>query len=152
MERDAKYIEDSFLSTLPDVDVPVAQARLLRWLTGVAGQRVHGTLKDGPQAIFDREGAAELTTLPKMRWKPVIWKPVRVHRDSHIQVDGVLYSVPWRFMGQQIWARCSHATIEIVAEGCIECRHTRGSREKRCTIESHLPEGRRDYRERSRVH
>lgn len=152
VERDAKYIEDNFLATLPDVDVPGAQCRLLRWLVEVAAKRIHGTLKKAPQAIFDQEEASELTPLPKQRWKPVIWKPVTVHRDCHVQIDGAMYSVPWRFLSQRVWARCTAKQIEIFAQDAVLCRHRRGIRGKRYTIESHLPEGRRDLRERSRAH
>ena len=152
VERDAKYIEDNFLATLPEVDVPTAQAHLLRWLVEVAATRIHGTTRRAPQVVFDEEESSELARLPEQRWNPVIWKPVTVHRDCHVQIDGAMYSVPWRYISQRIWARCSARQIEIVAEDVIQCRHRRGVRGKRYTTESHLPEGRRDLRERSRTH
>ena len=152
VERDAQYIEKSFLSTLADVDVRESQRLLLVWLREVAAKRCHGTTKQVPQEVFDEEEAGSLSGLPRIRWDPVIWKPVTVHRDCHIQVDGAFYSVPWKFMGQRIWARCSSKLIEAVAEGESLYRHSRGIRGKRYTIDSHLPEGRRDLRERSRGH
>jgi hypothetical protein len=61
-----------------------------------------------------------------------------------------LYSVPWKHISQKLWVRCSKAEIEIFANDAVLSRHRRGIPGSRTTVEGHLPEGRRDLRERSR--
>jgi transposase len=102
VERDAQYIEKNFLTTLGEVDVPESQRLLLLWLREVAGRRCHGTTKRAPLDVFEAEEKSELCSLPAARWRPVIWKRVTVHRDSHVQVAGALYSAPWKYLHRSI--------------------------------------------------
>lgn len=150
VERDAQYIEMNFLSTLPEVDVSEAQRLLLIWLREVAGRRCHGTTKRAPLDVFEAEEKPALRALPSTRWRPVIWKRVTVHRDSHVQVAGALYSAPWKYLHTSIWARCTDNEVSLVAKDEVLYRHRRGTPGTRTTVDSHLPEGRRDLRERSR--
>ena len=110
VERDAQYIENNFLATLPDVDAAECQKLLLHW-------------------------------------NPIIWKRALLHRDTHVQVDKALYSVPWKHISQKLWVRCSKAEIEIFANDALLSRHRRGIPGSRTTVEGHLPEGRRDLRD-----
>lgn len=46
---------------------------------------------------FDDHERDELMALPVQRWEPVTWRKAKVHRDWHIQLDTIKYSVPYRF-------------------------------------------------------
>lgn len=151
VERDAQYIEKNFLATLPEVDVPEAQKLLLQWLAEVADRRCHGTTRRMPIEVFDTEERACLKPLPRNRWNPITWKQATVHRDTHLQFDKALYSVPWKYVTQKLWVRCSKSEIEIFADDAVLWRHRRAMPGSRTTVEAHLPEGRRDLRDRSRT-
>ncbi|QDV09323.1 Integrase core domain protein [Planctomycetes bacterium Poly30] len=150
LERDAQYIKNNFLATLPEVDVVECQKLLLQWLAAVADRRCHGTTRRMPIEVFDTEERACLMPLPRNRWNPIVWKRAKVHRDTHLQIDNALYSVPWRNVGDLLWVRCSKSEIEIFANDAVLWRHRRGMPGSRTTVEEHLREGRRDLRERSR--
>ncbi len=150
VERDAKYIGRNFLPTLADVDVHESQRLLLLWLVEVADKRVHGTTRRAPIEMFESEERDALRALPESRWRPVLWKEVTVHRDSHVQIDGALYSAPWTYMHQKIWARCTSRELRLIADDRLLYSHPRGLAGHRYTVEGHLPEGRRDLRHRSR--
>lgn len=150
VERDAKYIKTNFLATLSDVDAKEAQIALLRWLREIAGKRVHGTTGFKPIETFHEAEKSALSALPKKRWEPVTWKQVTVHRDCHVQIDSAFYSVPWKRVGERLWARCRKVDVALFDEGNLVYRHRRVTRGQRSTVDAHLPEGRRDARHRSR--
>jgi hypothetical protein len=78
------------------------------------------------------------------------WKQARVHQDTHVCFDKRLYSVPWRWVGKTVWIQATSATVAIFADNVRIATHPRTSKGTRSTIESHLPEHRRDLRHRSR--
>lgn len=149
VERDAKYIKFNFLRSLDDVDVDEAQRQLLRWLREIAGERVHGSTKRRPNEVFAREELSALLPLPASRWKPVLWRQVTVHRDSHVQVSGALYSVPWTLIGKKLWARHTHEEVSLFSNDVHIYTHRRAANGQRRTVDAHLPEHRRDLRHRS---
>ena len=150
VERDVRYIKANFLATLESVDMREDQKQLMHWLREVAWTRRHGTTGRAPLAMFQEEERGALIPLPSLRWDPVIWKPVTVHRDSHVQVDGAFYSAPWRLVGKKVWARCTRTNVGIWSNDEHLWTHGRISRGKHRTVEGHLPEGRRELRHRSR--
>ena len=68
----------------------------------------------------------ELIALPERRWEPVTWRKAKVHRDWHIQLDTIKYSVPYRFAGLGVDVRIIGNTIEVLAEGQIIAAHQQG--------------------------
>ncbi len=66
--------------------------------------------------------------LPDQRWEPVTWRTAKVHRDWHIQIDTIKYSVPYRFAGRAVEVRIIGDTIDVLADGEIIATHQRGRR------------------------
>ena len=99
---------------------------------------------------FEREERDALTELPTQRFEPVLWKKAKVHRDTHICFGSAYYSVPWRFVGRQVRVRAAKRLVAIYADEERIATHERVGPGKRQTVEEHLPEGRRDYRKRTR--
>src|SRR5690606_10525414 len=78
-----------------------------------------------------------------------IWKQVTVHKDAHVQYGRRLYSVPWRHIGERVWLKAAGESVIIYADDERVATHQKSGRGLRSTIETHLPEGRRDLRHRS---
>jgi hypothetical protein len=150
VERGGGYVKHNFLATLESRDVDEDRKALRRWLLEVAGRRRHGTTGRAPLDLFEEEEHAALLPLPVRRWEPVTWRKARLHRDSHVQVDGAFYSAPWRFLSQELWVRATPGVIAIYHQDEHLVTHSRARRGQRRTVESHLPEHRRDLRHRSR--
>lgn len=152
VERGVRYVKGNFLATHESVDIAVDRRALRRWLTEIAGRRRHGTTGRAPIEHFETDERAALLSLPRGRFEQVIWKKARLHRDSHVQIDGAFYSAPWTLLGEDLWVRCTARSIAIHHEDRHQWTHSRVPRGKRSTVETHLPEHRRDLRHRSREH
>lgn len=64
--------------------------------------------------------------LPAQRWEPVTWRKAKVHRDWHIQLGTIKYSVPYRFAGLGVDVRIVGTAIEVLADGQIIAVHQQG--------------------------
>lgn len=149
VERGGRYVKQNFLATLESQDITEDRKALRRWLEEVAAKRHHGTTGRVPIEVFELERSA-LLPLPAARYQLVVWKKARLHRDSHIQIDGAFYSAPWRHLKQELWVRCTKHSVAIHHQEEHLVTHTRAKRGQRSTVEAHLPEHRRDLRHRSR--
>jgi transposase len=152
VESDCRYAGSSFLAAWKSVDMAVDRRSLRKWLDEVANVRNHGTTKRRPLDLFEEVERAALLPLPSTRWERVLWKKARVHRDSHVQIDGAFYSVPWRWLHTEVWVRCIQHSIAVWADDQRLCTHVRVGRGQRSTVPEHLPEHRADLRHRSREH
>ena len=77
---------------------------------------------------FEDVERQELLDLPAQRWEPVAWRKAKVHRDWHIQIDTVKYSVPFRFAGLSVDVRIIGDTLDVIADGEIIATHRAGQR------------------------
>ncbi|KPN46009.1 IS21 family transposase [Mycobacterium intracellulare] len=75
---------------------------------------------------FDAHERDELMALPAQRWEPVTWRKAKVHRDWHIQLGTIKYSVPYRFAGLGVDVRIVGTAIEVLADGQIIAVHQQG--------------------------
>jgi hypothetical protein len=75
-----------------------------------------------------------------------------VHANSHLVFGPREYSAPWTLIGQRLWVRATPDSVCIYANDDRVATHDRRGPGPRSTIESHLPEYRRDLRHRSREH
>ena len=152
VESAVKYVKRSFFGPRADlVDVEQIRPKLQRWVEEIAAKRIHGTTREAPLARFEQE-RPHLLVLPSWKWEPVVWREAKVHRDTHVQVAHALYSVPWRWIGKTCLVRLTAHSVELYVDDVRVGTHARVAKGKRSTIESHLPEERRDHRHRSREH
>lgn len=152
VEAGVRYVGGNFLKTWKSIDIVEDQSALERWTKEVSDQRVHGTTARRPIELFEEAERTALIPLPKARFEIVIWKVARLHSDSHVQVDGAFYSAPWKYLHQDLWVRCTKASIAIWHGEVHLWTHSKLPRGGRSTVPEHLPEYRRDLRERSRGH
>jgi transposase len=152
VERSVSYVRSSFLATHESIDMETDRRELRRWLLQVAGMRRHGTTGRRPLELFEEQERQALLPLPATRFEMVVWKQAKVHRDTHVQVEGAFYSVPWRYMGQAVWVRAQRERITILAGDEVVATHPRLGRGQRGTVDAHLPDHRGDLRHRARAH
>ncbi|MEZ6196803.1 MAG: IS21 family transposase [Planctomycetota bacterium] len=150
VERSVRYLKGSFFRTWESVDIAEDRRELRRWIEEVAAVRRHGTTGRVPGEVFEKEEREALLALPPRPWQLVTWRRAKLHRDSHVQSEGAFYSAPWRFIGEDLWLRCTLKTVEIHRQDERVAVHGRVARGQRSTQEGHLPEERRDHRHRSR--
>ena len=152
VEATVKYVKRNALAGREGEEITAVNQQLSRWLEQIAGHRTHGTTGRQPLTAFHEDEQSALMRLPGVPYEPRIWKRAKVHQDTHVCFENRLYSVPWRWVGKQVWIQATPKTVAIYGEDVRIATHTRDGADKHSTIESHLPEHRRDLRHRSRAY
>lgn len=152
VESGVKYVKNNFFKPrdFTDSDVSTAQRELDTWTSQIANERIHGTTGHRPREMFEAHEHNVLLPLPARQFEMALWKKAKVHADSHVILDKRMYSVPWRLIGKTVWLKATADTVIIYADDVRVTTHDRRGPGNRSTVEEHLPEGRRDYRERQR--
>jgi hypothetical protein len=82
-----------------------ANGALKVWITETAGERVHGTIRRKPLAVFAAEERGALRALPATPYDLAVWKEATVHADCHVVAQGSYYSAPHRLRGERVLVR-----------------------------------------------
>lgn len=151
VESGVKYVKGNFFRGRDELDVDVLRPKLAQWVREVAGTRIHGTTGRRPLEVFEREERAALLPLPAKRYQLVLWKEATVHRDSHVEYERRLYSVPWRLIGTRVWLQATSDSVIVFANDERVATHSRRGEGPRSTVDEHLPEHRAPLRHRSRA-
>ena len=91
--------------------------------------------------IFKEEEFVTLSPLPATRYEFGLWQVgLTVPLHYHVYVDGLGYSVPSRFIGQQVNVKATAKSVEIYAHGVPVAVHQRSNPTSgRVTDPDHLP-------------
>lgn len=125
VESGVHYVQRNFMAGQDFVDIQVANHRLGVWLRETAGVRIHGTTRQAPLRLFADYEQAALQPLPPTPFTLQQIKPVKVHPDCHITLDGSYYSVPYRYIGQKLDAYVSDHLVELYQGVELVASHVR---------------------------
>jgi transposase len=104
-----------------------------------------GVSRDELFAEIDRPALKALPTTP---YQFAEWKRCRVAPDYHVEIADHYYSVPSRLIREQLEARITDTTIEILHKGARVASHARShARHRHTTIPEHMPSAHRRYAE-----
>ena len=141
VEAGVKYLKGNFLPTRTFRDLADLNAQARTWVMEEAGQRIHGTTRVRPLALFELE-RAHLLPLPAVTPDLGTWHRVGVHRDCHVQFGRALYSAPFGLIGKRLWLRATDTTVALYDELRHVVTHLRAQRPgERKTLTDHLPPG-----------
>ena len=147
-----------------EVGVQVVQRWILAWLRHYTFFSIHelnatiDELLDGlnrrpfkklpgsRQSAFKSLEQPRLRPLPPTPYVYAEWKKARVNIDYHIEVEGHYYSVPYRFVRQQVEVRLTELTIECFMKGERVASHKRSLRKgHHTTVKTHMPPSHRHF-------
>jgi transposase len=77
--------------------------------------------------LYEKLDRPALASLPPQPYVFAQWKKVRVGLDYHVEVEGHHYSTPYQLVGQQVEARYTASTVEILYRGKRVASHPRSS-------------------------
>lgn len=121
VERNVQYLRESFFRGESFVDLAHVQREATRWCRETAGQRLHGTTRRRPLAVFEDEERPALRPLERPRFDPPSWAQCKVHGDHHVQFQKAIYSVPTRHVGKSVWVRGDSKLVRIFVDGeCVK--------------------------------
>jgi transposase len=134
--RNRRFFSLDELNTAIREAVADLNARIMRKL---------GANRDELFAEIDKPA---LKALPSMPYQYAEWKKCRVAPDYHVEIAGHYYSVPSRLIREELEARITDRTIEILHKGVRVASHARSSVPHRhTTILEHMPSSHRRYAE-----
>ncbi len=149
VESGVKYVTHNFFDRYKRESVANVRAKLRVWLLETAGQRIHGTTGLRPLVVFETVERPALRPLPVIPYQVAVWRKARVHPDSHIQVAGAFYSVPFVHIGKTVEVRVCEHRLQVFVDDATVAEHQPIARGY-STKDAHLPEGRADLRHRHR--
>ena len=144
VESGIKYLKTSFLPLREFRSLADANRQLQAWILEAAGNRVHGSTHEKPLVRFAIEQPL-LRPLPAVPPELAEWAKVKVHRDTHVQFEKCLYSVPFKLIGQPLWLKATPVTVRIYRDHELVAVHPRLHRPglhrpgARSTQDDHLP-------------
>ena len=140
VESGVKYVKKNFTPLRQFKNLADANAQLKSWILSVAGNRIHGSMREKPLTRFTEIEKATLKALPDVSPELASWSQLKVHRDCHVQTKKRYYSVPHKHVGQQVWLRESETTVRIYHDTEMVATHVRATSEgKWTTLAEHLP-------------
>jgi transposase len=146
VENGIRYVQRNFWAGQEFVDILVANEHLKMWVQAVAGTRKHGTTHQPPLHLFHEYEHAALSPLPGQPFTLCEIKPVKVHPDCHVTIDGSYYSVPYVYIGRKLDAYVSHRLVEIYLGQKLVATHVRSQTPGRwLTRLEDYPPGKADY-------
>jgi transposase len=91
------------------------------------------------RVLFGHTDQPALRPLPPTRYTFEAWKTAKVAIDYHVTLDKHFYSVPYQLVGQQVEARLSPTTVEILHKGRRIASHLRSYTPGYTTDPAHRP-------------
>ena len=142
VENGVHYVKRNFIAGRTFADIDAANARLKIWVKEIAGARIHGTTRQAPWQVFHTVERAQLQPLPEKPFHLLAIKPVKVHRDCHITLDGNYYSAPHRYLGRRLDAHIHEKMIYLYDGTELVTSHLRsfGAGHWRTRLDDYPPE------------
>jgi len=133
VERVIPYIRDSFWSGRNFTTLEEINKQALEWCLKVAGLRQHGTTHQQPLTLFHLAEEKQFNPLPAAAFEIATWHRAKVAHDCHIQVNGTLYSVPYRYVGKTVDVKLGTKIVEVYLDYELVKTQLRGAKGQRVT-------------------
>jgi hypothetical protein len=125
VENGVHYVQRNFMAGQQFTDIDMANARLKIWVREEAGVRNHGTTHQAPLKLFATYEQAALLPLAAEPFTLLAIRPVKVHPDCHVVIDGSYYSAPCRYVGQTLEAYIGERVVQLFSGQELLCSHER---------------------------
>ena len=140
IEAGVKYVKRNFLPLREFRSLAEANRQVADWVMAEAGNRCHGTTREQPLTRYTEVEKAILLPLPAVPPVLASWAKVKVHPDAHVKFGNCLYSAPFRLVGQELWLRATHTSVQVFHDHQLVASHPRlKDPGKRSTVRDHLP-------------
>lgn len=140
VEAGVKYVKNHFGPLREFRSLADANAQLMAWVMGEAGNRCHGTTREAPLKRFVETEQYLLKSLPDSPPECARWAIAKLHGDCHVQFDSAYYSAPWQRAGQSLDVRATETTVRLYYRHELVAVHARARRPgDHRTVEDHLP-------------
>ena len=125
VERQVSYVRGSFFAGEEFVSLAEARERAELWCRNVAGTRIHGTTRQRPAEVFEREEKGKLLPAPQSHYEIPQHAEVTVWPDHHIRVARALYSLPTAYIGEKVSVWADRQLVKVFFKGELIKTHPR---------------------------
>ena len=144
IESGVKYVRRNFVcgllgrepSCLMDFNI-----ELRRWVDGVANQRVHGTTRELVLSRWDIEKFSMQFPHGRTPYPYSDDELRKVARDAYVSWQASRYSVPWQYVGKEVWVRQNGGDVEVHHGGRRIAVHSRAERRHQVVTQRRHHEG-----------
>ena len=105
VEAGVKYVQNNALKGRSFASLAEENLFLAQWETCVADKRIHGTVRQQVEALFEKQERPALQPLPAGLFPSFHEAKRRVHRDGYVEYKKAYYSVPPEHVGCEVWVR-----------------------------------------------
>jgi transposase len=112
VESGIKFIKTNFFLGRKFKNEDDLNHQLKNWLTK-ANTRIHGTTKDIPVEVFDKEEKDKLLPLPIQDFIIAKTGFRKVYHDCHIYVNHNYYSVPFEYIGKEVEIEITKSLLRV---------------------------------------
>lgn len=144
-ERGVPFVRERLYKGGVFRDLDDANRQATSWCREIAGQRVHGTTRQQPLAVFEAIEQAALLPWDDIPYDVPTWATPKVAQDYHLQFAKALYSVPEKYRGQRMDVRGDRQLVRIYWKGELVKTHPRKATGERATDYNDYPVNRRPY-------
>jgi hypothetical protein len=135
-----QFVKASFLPLREFHSIAHANEQLQAWVLGEAGNRIHGTTRARPLAMFTETEQPLLQPLPAIAPECMVWARAKLHPNCHVQFEYCYYSAPFALIHQTLWLEVTPSALRIYREHELVAAHARlFIRGARSTHQDHLP-------------
>ena len=150
VENGIQFVKRSFLAGQQFVDIREANRALRVWIQERAGTRAHGTTHQPPLLLFETQERQQLLPLPADPFDLTETRRVKAHDDCHVVIDKSYYSVPYRYVPEELDAYVYERVVQVFAGIELVATHPRATKPGEWhTRLDHYPPGKAAFLERT---
>ena len=116
VESGIKYVKNNFVKGLEHQGYDRLVEELQIWNVEVCNKRTHGTTRKVPLAVFNQLEKDKLSSLPARRYEIWQWEQRKVNRMGHISFVCSYYSVPYKYVGQQLRVKSNGCLLKVFCD------------------------------------
>ena len=124
VENAVGYVKKNFLAGLDLSDFRLLNPAAMEWLLTVANVRLHGTVKQKPADLFQKEKPS-LRPLPLIPYDVGVIRPVRATSRFRVTLDTNAYSVPAEYASARLTLKVYPDHLCVYHEQKLIARHRR---------------------------
>ena len=146
VENAVLHVERWVLAPLRDRTlIGLEAARTAVWeQLDIVNARPFQKMEGSRESMYEELDQPALGPLPDKPWVPADWKTAKVNIDYHIDIDRYYFSVPYRYIGEELDVKVTRDLVEIFRKGQPVASHLR-TRNRYSTKSEHMPSSHREH-------
>ena len=150
VERSVRIVKEQLIAGRKYSDIRAANIEALKWCKSEISEVICSSTGKKPIDAFNFEEKDRLLALPVGFFDIPQWTVAKIHRDHHFVVKGNFYSVPTRYIGEELNVRIGLKTVSAYYKHRIIKTHPRNfSKGQWVTDQKDYPESAKHYLEKT---